>query len=69
MKTADVEILKMSKGNYDDINWDNMKPFYTNIAKDVGIQKKRIGGNFAVAQAIHSEEMRDHIRDYSYITY
>ena len=34
MKIADVEITKMTKGDYDDVNWDNMKPFYTNIAKD-----------------------------------
>ena len=31
MAIADVEITKMTKGNYDDVNWDNMKPFYTNI--------------------------------------
>ena len=69
MKIADVEITKMTKGDYDDVNWDNMKPFYTNIAKDVGIQKKRLGGNFAVAQAIHSEELRNHIKYYLYIEY
>ena len=33
MKTAEVEINKMTNGIFDDINWDNMKPFYANIAK------------------------------------
>ena len=65
MKIADVEITKMTQGNYENVNWDNMKPFYTNIAKDVESQKKRLGGNFAVAQAIHSEELRNHIRYHS----
>ena len=32
------------------------------MAKDIDVQKKRIGGNFAIAQAVTSEEMRNHIR-------
>ena len=43
-------------------DWEKLKPFYTNMAKDVAAQKKRIGGNFSIAQAVTSQEMRDHIR-------
>ena len=32
------------------------------IAKDVDVQKKRIGGNFAVAHAVNNQEMRECIR-------
>jgi predicted RNase H-like nuclease len=32
------------------------------IAKDVGVQKKRIGGNFAVAHAVNNQELREYIR-------
>ena len=41
------------------MNWETTKPFYGNVAKDVGYQKKRIGGNFVVAQAITSRDMRN----------
>ena len=62
MKTAEVEINKMTAGCYEDVDWNNLKPMYINIAKDVGFQKNRIGGNFVVAQAIHSQEFRNLIR-------
>ena len=45
-----------------EVDWEKLKPFYTNMAKDVVAQKKRIGGNFSIAQAVTSQEMRDHIR-------
>ena len=32
------------------------------IAEDVDVQKKRIGGNFAVAHAVNNQEMRECIR-------
>ena len=32
------------------------------MAKHVLAQKKRIGGCFSIAQAVTSQEMRDHIR-------
>ena len=53
---------KVSLGNVDDVDWDNMKPFISNMAKDIKVQKERIGGNFVVAQAVTSRDMRDHIR-------
>merc|ERR1711974_499630 len=60
--TTMTEFEKLSQGRMDEINWDLTKPFYTNIAKDIATQKKRVGGDFAIAQAITSREMRDHIR-------
>ena len=60
--TAYAEFEKISQGKTKDIDWDKTKPFYSHLAKDVGVQKKRIGGNFAVAQAINSQEQRDLIR-------
>ena len=62
MKTAEVEINKMTAGCYEDVDWNNLKPMYINIAKDVDIQKNRIGGDFVVAQSIHSQEFRNLIR-------
>ena len=56
------EFEKISQGRLDEINFDECKPFYANIAKDVATQKKRIGGNFAIAQAVTSRDIRDHIR-------
>ena len=53
---------KFSTGNMDDVNWDNLMPFMANIAKDIKVQKERIGGDFVVAQAVTSRDMRDHIR-------
>ena len=46
----------------DEVDWEKLKPFYTNMAKDVAAQKKRIGGNFSIAEAVTSRAFRDHIR-------
>ena len=56
---AFFEFNKLAQGNIEDMNWETTKPFYGNVAKDVGYQKKRIGGNFVVAQAITSRDMRN----------
>ena len=32
------------------------------MAKDIETQRKRIGGDFAIAQAVTSRDMRDHIK-------
>ena len=45
-----------------EVDWEKLKLFYTNIAKDVAAQKKRIGGNFSIAQGVTSQELRNHIR-------
>ena len=62
MKVAWMEFEKIFQGNFDGIDWDKLKPFYACIAKDIDTQKKRIGGDFAIAQAVTSRAMRDHIR-------
>ena len=45
-----------------DMDWNNVKPFMELMAKDIQTQKKRMGGNFAVAHAVTSQDMRDLIR-------
>ena len=62
MKLCEVEMQKMSTGSFDDIDWDSAKPFLANMAKDILVQKQRLGGDFAVAHAVTSRDMRDHIR-------
>ena len=62
MKVAWSEFEKIIEGSFDGVDWDKMKPFYACIAKDIDTHKKRIGGDFAIAQAVTSREMRDHIR-------
>ena len=62
MRVAMDEFEKLSGGQWDDIDWEKMKPFYANMSKDIDVQRKRIGGNFAIAQAVTSREFRDHIR-------
>ena len=52
----------MMQGNVKDIDWTALKPFLIQAGKHIREQKKRIGGNFAVAQAVTSREMRDSIR-------
>ena len=46
----------------EEVDWEKIKPFYTSMAKDVAAQKKRIGGNFSIAEAVPSRAFRDHIR-------
>ena len=58
----------MSTGSFDDIDWDKAKPFLANMCKDILVQKQRLGGDFAVAHAVTSRNMRDHVRYHSYVT-
>ena len=60
-KEAEVEFAKVMQPGAD-VDWDKLKPVYTTLAKDINAQKKRIGGNFSIAQAITSRAFRDHIR-------
>ena len=49
-------------------NTDELKKFYTAMATDILNEKKRIGGNWAVAHMILQREVRDHLRlDFSLI--
>ena len=60
--TAMSEFEKLSQGRMSEIDWSKTKPFYTNMAKDIETQKKRIGGNFVIAQAVTFRDMRDHVK-------
>ena len=60
-KEAEVEFAKVMQPGAD-VDWDKLKPVYTTLAKDINAQKKRIGGNFSIAQAVISQAFRDHIR-------
>ena len=62
IQTARMEFLKISKGRMSEIDWNKTKPCYTNMAKYIETQKKRIGGDFVIAHAVTSWDMRDHIR-------
>ena len=50
------------KNEMKEVNFSDFKSFFGLIAKDVGVQKKRIGGNFAVAHAVNNQELREYIR-------
>ena len=41
-----------------------VKAFYTGMCKDISKERKRMGGDFVVAQAVPSREFRDHIRQH-----
>ena len=53
---------EFGKRKPEEVNFSEFKSFFGLIAKDVGVQKKRIGGNFAVAHAVNNQEMRECIR-------
>jgi len=65
-----VEAVKVMKpnmkakeeGKFDQIDLDLHEPLFKCMALDVALQKKRIGGNFAVAHVVHSRKARDLIR-------
>ena len=43
--------------------WNKAKPWIASMAKHIRGQKARIGGNFAVAHAVTTREMRDCVRE------
>ena len=57
------EFQKLALNN--DPSWENEKvvPFFQLLAKDVVKYKKRLGGNFAVAQAVPNRVLRDCIKE------
>ena len=42
---------------------EKLKPFFQELAKDVLKYKKRLGGNFVVAQAVPNRVLRDSIKE------
>ena len=41
---------------------ENLNGFYTEMCKDIAFERKRIGGDWVVAQAVPTRAYRDHIR-------
>ena len=54
------EFTNLSEGK--PINSAKIKPFYHEMCKDILAEKNRIGGKWAVAQAVPTRELRDEIR-------
>ncbi len=52
----------IEEGKFDQIDLDQHPNYYKCMAECVAEQKKRLGGNFAVAHAVASRKMRDYIR-------
>ena len=61
VKEAEVEFDKLMQPGAN-VDLDKLKTGYTTLAKDINAQKKRIGGNFSIAEAVPSRAFRDHIR-------
>ena len=55
------EYEKIDQGNLDRIDVYKMKEFYMFIAQEIDVQRKQVGGDFAVAQAVTSRKFRDYI--------
>ena len=62
MRITHNEFKKLAHVKGNEIDWEKTKPFYSNVSRDIDVQRKRIGGNFVIAQAVTSQNMRDHIR-------
>ena len=63
VKMAMTEFQKLTAGKMDEVDWSLGIPFYKHLAKDVRQQKKRMGGNFAIAQAVTSRVIRDAMKE------
>ena len=60
-KTQDMWVDLMSgKG----INRELMRTYYSAMAEDIGSEKKRIGGDWAIAHVILVKEIRDMMREW-----
>ena len=53
---------KIMEGQFDDIE-ESLKPFLEIMAKHVVNERQRLGGDFAVAQAVFSRTQRDSLRE------
>ena len=57
-REARKESYKLYKGSPDDIDWDKVKPAIGCMARDILVQKKRIGGDFVVAHRVSGLKVR-----------
>ena len=58
----DVRLMSNEGDAGHQFDFNETKPIVEMLAKDIDIQRKRIGGNFVVAYAINSQELRDYVR-------
>ena len=54
-------IQKMQNGIFEGIH-KTKEPFYQGLAEDIVKQRKRLGGNWAIAEAIFSRKEREFLR-------
>ena len=55
-KSSRDEFQKIMTGKGEAPDWNNVKPFLGSVSKEIEVQRRRIGGNFAVALAIPNRE-------------
>ena len=53
---------KMMKGDFGDVEKE-LKGYYECMADDLALQRKQIGGDWAIAQAVFSRTQRDFLRN------
>ena len=72
IKGRDIETMETIKDCYPEFDKiskrlpyevEKVKPFFRALAKDIVKHKKRLGGNFAVAQAVPTRVLRDCIKE------
>ena len=61
MQEGMPEFLKLI--NNQPVDYSKMKPFMQELAKDIVKYKKRLGGNFVVAQAVFNRYLRDAMKE------
>merc|ERR1719189_3068624 len=57
---AEPAMFAMFEGK--EYDFESVANWYTFMCKDIAREQKRIGGDFAVAQAVPTRKIRDHIR-------
>jgi len=62
MSLIKSEFQKMQQGKFDEVDFNKLKSFFGAIAKTIDGQRKRVGGNFSVAHAVNSQEIRESVR-------
>ena len=65
IKATDMAMKKFSKmmmGQFDNVE-ENVQPMYECMSEHVDKQRKRLGGDMAIAQAVFSRNQRDKIRE------
>ena len=60
VKASSKDLIKFATG--EDYNSENLEIFYSAMCKDIKTEKKRMGGNWVIAQAVPSKALRDHIK-------